>query len=148
MGHGPPVGHRRILQWATEQFGLKKSYLHDELFIPWHCQKACRKLRWMASWHVFLFLFGDHPFSTEKTFEFWWRPFFYLEIVCFRMEKPFQSNSRLMILRNSAFAEVALRFKVLFWNIAKVALWTKVYKICCALIALRFQFLFRLLAQF
>ena len=28
------VGHRSILQWATKQFGLKKSYLHNELFIP------------------------------------------------------------------------------------------------------------------
>ena len=33
MGHGPPVGHRSTLQWATEHFGLKKSYLHDELLI-------------------------------------------------------------------------------------------------------------------
>ena len=49
VGHGPPMGHRGILQWATERFGLKKSYLHDELFIPLHCQKACRKLRRMAS---------------------------------------------------------------------------------------------------
>ena len=50
VGYGPPVGHKSILQLATEHFGLKKSYLH----------------------------------------------FFFLEITCFRPEKLFQSNSRLM----------------------------------------------------
>ena len=43
---------------------------------------------------------------------------------------------------NSAIADVALRFNFLFWNIAEVALRTKLFKICCALIALRFQFFF------
>ena len=38
----------------------------------------------------------------------------------------------------SAIADVALRFNFLFWNNAEVALRTKVFKICCALIALRF----------
>ena len=38
----------------------------------------------------------------------------------------------------SAIAEVALRFNFLFWNIAEVALRNKAFKICCALIALRF----------
>ena len=42
----------------------------------------------------------------------------------------------------SAIAEVALRFNFLFWNIAEVALQNKAFKICCALIALRFQFFF------
>ena len=42
----------------------------------------------------------------------------------------------------SAIVEVALRFNFLFQNIAEVALRTKVFKICCALIALRFQFFF------
>ena len=117
MAH--PVGHRSILQWATEQFGLKKSYLHDELFIPWHCQKACRNLnlfclfvclfdweslqtlRGMASWRVFFFCFffclEITRLRPEKPFEFWQRPFFFfLEITCFRPKKPFQSNWRLM----------------------------------------------------
>ena len=48
----------------------------------------------------------------------------------------------------SAIAEVALRFNFLFWNIAEVALRNKAFKICCALIALRFQFFFQLIAQF
>ena len=48
----------------------------------------------------------------------------------------------------SAVAEYALRFNFLFWNIAEVALRTKVFKICCALIALRFQIYFRVIAQF
>ena len=48
----------------------------------------------------------------------------------------------------SAIAEVALRFNFLFFNNAEVALRTKVFKICCALIALRFQIFFRLKAQF
>ena len=94
---------------GTEHFDLKKLYLHDELFLPWHSQKACRGLRWMASWLVFFY--GDHLFSAvkafefffseitcfrpEKPFEFWWKPFF-LEITCFRPEEPFQSNSRLI----------------------------------------------------
>ena len=38
----------------------------------------------------------------------------------------------------SAITKVALRFN--FGNIAEAALWTKVFEICCALIALRFQF--------
>ena len=48
----------------------------------------------------------------------------------------------------SAIAEVALRFNFLFLNIAEVTLRTKVFEICCALIALRFQNFFRLIAQF
>ena len=48
----------------------------------------------------------------------------------------------------SAIAEVALRFNFLFWIIAEVALRTRVFKIWCALIALRFQNFFRLIAQF
>ena len=32
----------------------------------------------------------------------------------------------------STIAKVALRFNFLFWNIAKVALRTQVFKICCA----------------
>ena len=51
-------------------------------------------------------------------------------------------------IATSTIAEVALRFIFLFLNIAKVALRTKVFKICCALIALRFQNFFRLIAQF
>ena len=48
-----------------------------------------------------------------------------------------------------AIAKVALRFNLLFLNIAEVALWTKVFKICCTIVALRFQFFFfRLAAQF
>ena len=47
-----------------------------------------------------------------------------------------------------AIAEVALRFNFLFLNNAEVALRTKVIKICCALIALRFQIFFQLKAQF
>ena len=47
-----------------------------------------------------------------------------------------------------AIAEVALRFNFLFSNIAEVALRTKVFKICCGLIALRFQIFFQLIAQF
>ena len=48
----------------------------------------------------------------------------------------------------SAIAKVALRFNFLFWKIAEVALQNKALKICCALIALRFQNFFRLKAQF
>ena len=48
----------------------------------------------------------------------------------------------------SAIAEVALLFSFLFWNIAEVALRTKVFKSYCALIALRFQNFFWLIAQF
>ena len=48
----------------------------------------------------------------------------------------------------SAIAEVALHFNFLFGNIAEVALRNKAFKICCALIALRFLFFFRLKAQF
>ena len=51
-----------------------------------------------------------------------------------------------------AIAEVVLHFNFLFWNIAEVALRAKIFKICCALIALRFQifffFFFWLKAQF
>ena len=42
----------------------------------------------------------------------------------------------------SAIAEVALSFNFLFLNIAEVALQTKVFKICSALIAIRLQFFF------
>ena len=48
----------------------------------------------------------------------------------------------------SAIAKVALRYNFLFRNIAEVALRTKVFKISCHLIALRFHILFRLKAQF
>ena len=44
----------------------------------------------------------------------------------------------------STIAKVALRFNFLFLNIAEVALQTKVFKICCAVIALHFQECFRL----
>ena len=47
----------------------------------------------------------------------------------------------------SAIAEVALRFNFLFLNIAEVAMRTKVFKICCALIALLFHNFFWLKAQ-
>ena len=57
-----------ILQWATEHFGLKKSYLHDDIVRK--LAESC------GEWRVDLF--------------------FFLEITCFRPEKPFQSNSRLM----------------------------------------------------
>ena len=42
----------------------------------------------------------------------------------------------------SAIAEIALCFSFLFLNIAEVALRTKVFKICCTLIAQRFQIFF------
>ena len=48
----------------------------------------------------------------------------------------------------SAIAEGALRCNVLFGNIAKVELRTKVFKICCALIVPRFQNFFRLISPF
>ena len=48
----------------------------------------------------------------------------------------------------SAIAKVALPVNFLFLNIAEFALRTKVFKICCALIALRFQKFFRLITQF
>ena len=48
----------------------------------------------------------------------------------------------------SAIAEVALRFNFLFLNIVEVALRTKVFKICCALIALHFQNFFWVIGQF
>ena len=41
-----------------------------------------------------------------------------------------------------------MRFNFLFSKIAEVALRTKVFKICCALIALRYQHFFRLIVQF
>ena len=47
----------------------------------------------------------------------------------------------------STIAKVALRFN-LCWNITEVALWNNVFKICCALIPLRFQIIFQLKAQF
>ena len=50
-----------------------------------------------------------------------------------------QLNAQSATSATSVIAEVALHFNFLFLTIAKVALWTKVFKICCALIALRFQ---------
>ena len=41
-------------RWATEHFGLKKSFLHDELFIPMSC-----------------FVLEITCFRPEKPFEFW-----------------------------------------------------------------------------
>ena len=48
----------------------------------------------------------------------------------------------------SATAKVTLRFNFLYRNIAEITMRTKVFKICCVLIALRFQNFFRLIAQF
>ena len=63
-------------------------------------------------------------------------------------QKPEVGKAQLKAqIATSALAEVALRFNVLFWNIAEVALRTEVFKICCALIALRFQNSFQLIAQ-
>ena len=59
-----------------------------------------------------------------------------------------QLEAQSATIATSAIAEVALHFIFLFLNIAEVALRTKVFKICCALIALRFQNFFRLIAQF
>ena len=93
-----PMGHRSILQWATEQFGLKKSYLHDELFcsltLPESLQKVAANGE-LTCFFVF-FLFGDHPFSIRKKRLNANEVLFFFEIICFRPEKPFQSNSRLM----------------------------------------------------
>ena len=50
---------------------------------------------------------------------------------------------------SSAIAEIALHFNFYFETLRKLLLRAKVFKICCALIALRFQFFFfRLIAQF
>ena len=59
-----------------------------------------------------------------------------------------QLEVRSATFATSAIAEVALRFNFLFLNIVEVALHTKIFKICCAFIALRFQKFFWLIAQF
>ena len=80
-------------QWFStcgpqKYFAVKKSYLHNELFIPWHCQKSCRKLRWMRIDLFFVFFWSTEntpkmAFSGAKTF-------FFFEITCLRPEKPFE----------------------------------------------------------
>ena len=58
------------------------------------------------------------------------------------------AGMKISTAKTSAIAEVALRFNFLFQNMAKVALRTKVSKICFSLIALRFQSFFPIIAQF
>ena len=150
----PVLGSRTALSFDL----LKMDQDHDHFFSSWNTPETLRKnfedlffLFWKHLRNVSLVLsLGLKPCVLDSTSAVY-RAQLHYNTICSQMKMnkklPWiiltevgkaQLEAQSATSATSTIAEVALRFNVLFLNNAEVVLRTKVFKICCALIALRF----------